>query len=350
MRSLLPADQIASVPVSELAISSAPERWHGPLRELGTHCRDGACVVVGPRDVPVALAAPSLTAAPPPSQADQAVPSGPAAQLLARMARFSDGHDHRKRRELLVSMLPPVPRVTKAAGARTNYYLRRRLATFDIMPMARQLPAEVLAMAIGLPPGDAERAAALTGVLCDAVTPTLVPRPGTGSGGDTAAEALIALMAGLGGGDQERVTAAISILFQARDATAGLIGTAVLAGARTAASSSVPQRVEDVLRREGPVQCTRRTAVIATQIGDSMVPAGAALWIFLATAERGTGVPATFGSGPHGCPGPAHAYAIARQVVTVLEAEGWRPVHGQRTELEPRPNVRVPGRVMVTRS
>jgi cytochrome P450 len=346
MRTPLPADQIASVPVAELAISSAPERWHGPLRELGTHCRDGACVVVGPRDVPAALAASSLTVAAPPSQDAQ---TGPAAQLLARMARFSDGPDHRRRRELLVSMLPPVPRVTTTAGARTNYYLRRRLTTFDIMPMARHLPGEVLALAMGLPPDDAERAAALTGVLCDAVTPTLVPRPGTGSGGDTAAEALIALMGGLWDRDEERVVAAISILFQARDAVAALIGTAVLAGARAGASFPVPRRVEDVLRGEAPVQCTRRTAVRATQIGDAMVPAGAALWVFLATAERGTGVPATFGSGPHACPGLAHAQAIARQVVTVLEAEGWRPAPGQRTEFEPRPNVRVPNRVMVTR-
>lgn len=345
MRTLLQAEQITNRPVSELATSGPPERWHGPLRELGTHCRDGAWVVVGPRDVPAALAAPSLSVAP----AGDPVRAGQAAQLLARMARFSDGHEHRERRELLVSMLPPVAKLAKVVGARTNYYLRRRLATFDLMPMARQLPAEVLALLLGLSPADAERAAALTGVLCDDVTPALAPRQGTGSVGDSAAEALGGLLAAALGLDNQRVTAAISILFQARDATAALIGTSVLAGAGTDVSSSVPHRVDEVLRREAPVQCTWRTARTATQVGDAVVPAGAGLWIFTATAEREAGVPATFGSGPHGCPGAAHAIAIARQVLTVLAAEGWRPVHGQRIEFEPRPNLRVPSRVMVTR-
>ena len=64
---------------------------------------------------------------------------------------------------------------------------------------------------------------------------------------------------------------------------------------------------------------------------------------------HGDGRPATFGSGPHGCPGAAHATTIARQVVAVLAAEGWRPAPGQRIELERRPNVRVPVRILVTR-
>jgi hypothetical protein len=60
-------------------------------------------------------------------------------------------------------------------------------------------------------------------------------------------------------------------------------------------------------------------------------------------------MPATFGAGPHGCPGAAHASAIAGQVVTVLRDDGWRPVTGQRVEYEPRPNIRMPVRVLVTR-
>jgi cytochrome P450 len=345
MRTPLQAEQITSRPVGELATSAPPERWHGPLREQGTHCRDGEWVVVGPRDVPAALAAPSLSVAPAGGSAHR----GPAARLLAAMARFSDGLEHRERRELLVSMLPPVSKVAGVAGARTNYYLRRRLATFDIMPMARQLPAEVLALLLGLSPVDAERAAALTGVLCDDVTPTLAPRPQTGSVGDTAAEALGGLLVATLGPGEDQAIAAISILFQARDATAALIGTAVLAGARSDAVLSVPQQIDEVLRREAPVQCTRRTARATTQVGDAVVPAGAGLWVFAATAECGAAVPATFGSGPHGCPAAAHAIAIARQVLTVLAAEGWRPVRGQRIEFEPRPNLRVPSRVMVTR-
>jgi cytochrome P450 len=164
----------------------------------------------------------------------------------------------------------------------------------------------------------------------------------------------VLLAGGLGNDDEHAVTVAISILFQARDATAALIGTALLAGRRGGqradGEARVPQRIEDVLRHEAPTQCTRRTAVADAAIGDAVVPAGAPVWIFVATAERGTGVPATFGSGRHGCPGAAHATAIACQVVTVVEAGGWWPAAGQRIELEPRPNLRVPARVLVVRS
>jgi cytochrome P450 len=340
---LLP-EQLADTPIERIATSSAPDRWHGALLQAGTHCRDGCWVVAGSRDVAAALASPSLSVAP------AAGKGGQAARLLASMARFSDGHDHRRRRELLTSLLPPVPRVARMAAVRTNDYLRRRNATFDIMPLARLLPAEVLASALGLPSADAARAATLTGMICDAVTPALLPTEGTVAAGDEAADQLIALVANHWGQDEERVTAGISILFQARDATAALIGTALLADGRTGPGVSVAQRVEHVLRYEAPVQNTRRTALAETPIGDILIPARAQVWIFLATAERGSGIPATFGSGPHGCPGAAHATAIARQVLAVLAAEGWRSVAGQRIDLEPRPNLRVPARVLVTRA
>jgi cytochrome P450 len=351
-------EQLADVPIEQIATSAAPDRWHPALRQAGTHCRDGSWVVAGARDVAASLASPALTVAAVPGQNGPGA-DGSAARLLASMARFADGPDHRRRRELVTSLLPPVPRVARTAAVRTNDYLNRRNAAFDIMPLARRLPAEVLAGALGLAQAEAARAAALTGMLCDAVTPTLVPREGTAAVGDGAAVQLTTLMAGRWGQDDERITAAASILFQARDATAALIGSAVLADGRAGAGQrgrvpgsgpSAAQRVEYVLRHEAPVQCTRRTALTEVQIGDAKIPAGAPVWIFVATAERGSGLPATFGSGPHGCPGAAHASAIARQVVTVLAAEGWRPVAGQRIDLEPRPSLRVPARVLVARA
>jgi cytochrome P450 len=351
-------EQLADIPTEQIATSAAPDRWHPALRQAGTHCRDGSWVVAGARDVAASLASPALTVAAVPGQNGPGA-DGSAARLLASMARFADGPDHRRRRELVTSLLPPVPRVARTAAVRTNDYLNRRNAAFDVMPLARQLPAEVLAGALGLARADAARAATLTGMLCDAVTPSLLPREGTAAIGDGAAVQLTTLMASRWGPDDERITAAASILFQARDATAALIGSAVLAAGRAGAGQrgrvpgsgpSAAQQVEHVLRHEAPVQCTRRTALTEVQIGDAKIPAGAPVWIFVATAERGSGIPATFGSGPHGCPGAAHASAIARQVVTVLAAEGWHPVAGQRIDLEPRPNLRVPARVLVERA
>jgi cytochrome P450 len=231
-------------------------------------------------------------------------------------------------------------------------HLLRRTSAFDVMPMARQLPAEVLARGLGLNAAEADRAALLTGVLCDALTPVLQPRTPPAGAADAAAEELEALFsARLQAANPERVAAAISILFQARDATAALIGTAVLAGASAGRDPrSAAQRVDQVLRHDAPVQCTRRTASADTPLADVTVPRGSAVWIFLATAEQGSGMPATFGSGPHACPGAAHATAIARQVLMVIDAEGWRPVSAQRVEYEPRPNIRVPVRALVARS
>lgn len=60
--------------------------------------------------------------------------------------------------------------------------------------------------------------------------------------------------------------------------------------------------------------------------------------------------PATFGAGPHRCPGAAHAVALATGVLTALRADGWRPVPGQPVNYEPRPNLRLPSTVLVDRT
>ena len=341
--------QLAELPVEELATNTTPDHWHGPLVAIGTHCRDGAWVISGPASVAAALDSPALSVVPPTSP-DRRGPAGAAADLTARMARFCDGELHQRRRDLLMRLLPPVAEVTRVADVRASEYLRRRRAPFDIMPMARSMPVEVLARALGLAADDADRAAVLTGVLCDALAPSRQPRQGTRHGADAAAAMLGTLLAGPGSRDQEQLAAVISILFQARDATAALIGAAMLPGTAPTPGSAPSQRVENALRNDAPVQCTRRTAMAAAPVGDAVIPAGAPVWIFVATAELGTGVPATFGAGPHGCPGAAHATAIASQVVTALHSDGWRPVTGQRVEYETRPNIRMPIRVLVARS
>jgi cytochrome P450 len=338
---------LADRPAATLATAAPIARWHAALRAAGTfRSGDGSWVVAGPSAVRTALAAPELSVVP-----AQQVQDGPAARLVALMARFSDGEDHRRRRALVSELLPPVAQVGRAAGALADDYIRRRNATFDVMPMARSVPVQALARVLGLPPAAARRAATLTGTLCDALAPSLLPRSGTGNVADAAAAELTAVVAGLAGANEEHAVALISILFQARDATAALIGSAVLAmtGPGPAGSAAAGRWVERVLRQTAPVQCTRRIATADVAVGDVVIAAGAAVWIFVATAEHGAGTPATFGGGPHGCPAAAHATAMARQVVAVLTAEGWRPVAAQHVTLEPRPNIRMPGRVLVTR-
>ncbi len=373
--------ELAGIPVQRLATYGDSERWQAALRSRGAHHHGDAWILAAPDDVDAGLAAAQLTVAPPPS------PAGPAADLLGRMARFSNGADHARRRELVSRLLPPVAEAARhAAGLARRLlreeclppgrglqsgegFLRGQAAGFDLMPVARTLPVRALAAALGLQSSQAERAAALTGQLCDTFAPRLTgartpsATAGSATGGgcvadapqsaDEAASELCALLsATVPLADTETIAAAAGILFQARDATAALIGLAALALADAPVPGWLPagELIDSVLRREAPVQCTRRTAAADSTVGGARLPAGADVWIFTAAAERGREVPATFGSGPRGCPGATHAAAVAEVVIEVLSADGWRPAPGQRVELEDRPNIRCPRAVQVRRS
>jgi hypothetical protein len=334
------ASQLDRVPIAELATRPDPAAWHEALRALGTCARGDQWIVSTPSDVAAALSAPALRVVPPPAEA------GPAADLIARMARFSDGDAHRRRRAAAVRLLPPAAHVAALAREHAARQLREAepAGELDVMPLARTLPAEVLARALGLSAPGAASAAVLTGRLCDAL---LSGVPGRAAAAGEAAAGLRATLQPLGLTDADEVAAA-SILFQARDSTAALIGAAVLGSARPGCGRAA-DRVEYVLRREAPVQCTRRVATADTTIGTAVVPRGSSVWIFVAAAELGSGQPATFGSGPHGCPAAVVATAITREVVTAVDAGGWRLVCGQRVDYEPRPNLRLPCRVLVSR-
>jgi cytochrome P450 len=330
--------QLQDVPIADLATRPDPAAWHEALRKLGTHARGDQWIASTPADVAAALSAPGLYVVAPLAGA------GPAAELIARMARFSEGRAHQRRRAMTVSVLPPVATVAAHAEDIARRHLCDRPLTeeLDVMPLARTLAPEALSCAMGLSEPDAVCAAEITGRLCDALSSART------SDADVAASQLRAALRPLGTSGEDEMAAAVSVLFQARDATAALIGAAVLA-AKDHAGDHPADRVETVLRHQAPTQCTRRFAVADATIGRAVIPRGSDVWIFVAAAETGSGVPATFGSGPHGCPGAEKAVAIARAVITVLESGGWRPVAGQRIDFEPRPNLRLPRRVVVSR-
>ena len=334
------ADQLNRVAIAELATRPDPAGWHATLRTLGTHARDDQWIVSTPPDVAAALTARGLRVIPPASGA------GPAADLVARMARFCDGEAHQRRRALTVTLLPGPAETAGRARDCAAHYLRERAPTdeLDVMPLARTIPAQALGLAMGLREPEAASAADITGRLCDALSSART------RAADEAAIQLCAALRPLRLSDADEVAAAASILFQARDATAALIGAAVLAAGRAESGHlQTAVRVDSVLRRQAPVQCTRRVAAADTTIGAAVIPRGSEVWIFQAAAELGNGRPATFGTGPHGCPAADRATAIARSVVSVLDEDGWRPVSGQQVDFERRPNLRLPRRVLVSR-
>jgi cytochrome P450 len=299
-------------------------------------------MVSGPEAVSAALAAPSLKVVLPIGQ------GSPAGSLLTQMARFSNGAEHALRRDAVIRLLPPLAEVAAVAASRASELLRGLPEEFDIMPLARSLPAETLALAMRLGPDQAMWAARLADVLSTVVAPGGLAAD---TAADDAANELCRLFTGLGLRDGDEVGAA-SILFQARDATAALIGLAVVADASGVTRRALPsaERIDLVLRLEAPVQLTQRLATTETRLGEARLPVGGLVRILLATAENDGELPATFGGGVHCCPGAQHAIVIAGEVLSALDAQGWRPVPGQQIYLEPRPNLRLPSRVMVRRS
>ncbi len=337
---------MSELPVPQLATCRCPADEYAALRARGVHCRDGAYVVARPDDVAAALASSALSVAPAYSR------GGRAAQLQAQMARFSDGTDHARRRALVEALLPDPTGLERDAARRAGELLEPGRSFVDAMPVARTVPIAALAAALGVADADVPWVVTMVGRLCDGLAPTLSARPGARAdvGVDDAALLLSNLVATAGAGrpaSDEAVAAAVSVLFQARDATAALIGAALLINADSD-DADVEDGIERALRQQPPVQSTRRTAHADVEIGGATVPRGAPVWVLLAAAETGPPAPpATFGAGPHACPGSALAAALARGVIAGVRAAGWRAVPGQPVTYEPRPNLRLPTQVLM---
>lgn len=272
-------------------------------------------------------------------------PVGDAQRLQAQMARFSDGEDHSRRRAVVQARLAGLGGLESAAAQRTTRLLRARTAPFDVMPLARTVPVAVLATALGVDESDVERVTGLIAALCDALAPSIEPRP-LPDDIDRVAADLVERLRAPGFQNEEHLVAAVSVLFQARDATAALIGATLLAPVRHS-DGSVDQWLESALQQDAPVLCTRRVALSEVLIGGTSISKGSAVWVMLNSAEPGFGSePATFGAGPHACPGARAARDIARGIVSAVLA-GWQPIPDQAVAYEPRPNLRLVSRLMV---
>lgn len=202
--------------------------------------------------------------------------------LRANVARFSCGEAHRRRRELVEEWLRPVAvdELWSLAATETTTALRGlKSGPFDVMStVARVVPVAVLGRAIGRPIEPM-----LIDVMARALRPDATPQD---RDDEVVREALASRSA------TEHEAAAIGLLVQTCDATAGLIGNALLGwqGDLDAVLASTP-----------PVRTTRRV----DQAGQPVV-------IDLAALDL------PFGAGAHSCPGAAHALALAGGVVSTL--------------------------------
>lgn len=311
--------------LASIASGAQPQSAYDLLRPRGVHRLREGWVVSSEADVTAALTSAWLQVTAP------MLPDGEAAGLVRRMARFSEGDEHVRRRALLVDLLPPVDGLQETARAGAAHELGRAEGIVDAMGLARTVPVAVLAAALRA--GDVT---AQVGELCDALAPSLLPkRPA----GDDVAGVLRDAVAAAGPWDDEQVDAVLALLFQARDATAALIGAALLHDGG----------IQQVLRTQAPTQCTLRVASRDVPLGVATVPEGERVWVLLG-AVQDAAPPMTFGRGRHACPGADHAVALAQGVLDALTNGGWRRVAEQSVTWEPRPNLRMPTRVLVERS
>jgi cytochrome P450 len=120
------------------------------------------------------------------------------------------------------------------------------------------------------------------------------------------------------------------LLSQTYEATAGLIGNAIVAlmdGARH--DGDLAALVRQVLRDDPPIHNTRRFVAEAAQVGGVDVQPGQAILVLLAAAGRavqGTEAPLyTYGHGVHACPGQALSQTITCAALGALLARGALP-------------------------
>lgn len=230
--------------------------------------------------------------------------------LSASVARFSRGEDHRRRRGLAVTLLrSAAPGCLQSAAARDTTRAINTAGTspFDAMTrLARTVPVAALARALGR-----QTDPAAVDVIARSLRPGASPRE----------EADVAVAIALGGRDPTELEAAlIGVLVQTCDATAGLIGNALLAGHHD---------VMRVIAEDAPVRSTRRT----DRTGEPVLVDLFAL-----------GLP--FGAGTHACPGRDHALALASGVTSTLLQRCART--DDAVLFEDAPNLHMPARLMMT--
>ena len=242
----------------------------------------------------------SLSAPVPPVPVD--VPSGSIAWLRATVARFSNGHDHVRRRALAVDLLAAldVDSLQHNAFTRTRRAMSDQDAVDVMAEVARPVPVGVLAEALGLPDVSADVVP-----VAAAYHPHVTPA--------AAADAALARLIAVCGGPTELAAARIGLLVQACDATAGLVGNGLFAALKGKPA-------------EQPVFATRRRVD------------GSDVTVSLA------GTP--FGAGPRACPGSRHAVALATGVLEALR--GFRLTETETTWVSA-PNLRMPAVLRVTR-
>ena len=331
--------------------------------------RDDALWVATGADAVTAVLQSGLCRVRPPAEpVPRALLGSPAATLFRHLVRMTDGAGHCPLKRAVTSTLAGVTAERVAAAATAAAEDVATVLTADPVPrglneFAFRLPVHVTADLLGFVRADrpriAEWMADFVRCLAPASEVAAIER------GKEAADRLLQLGRGLlaagapgllgtlasemrraGIQDDEAIVAnAIGFLSQGYEATAGLVGNALLALAAhrevrdevTAEPALLSPLLQEVLRYDPPVQNTRRFVAEDGVVAGRAMRSGDAILVVLAAANRDPAAnPSperfalrrdarrtfTLGGGAHACPGEALACTIAEAGVRHLLASG----------------------------
>lgn len=292
--------------------------------------RLGLWVVAHPATVRAILANPDCRVRPPREPVPAAV-AGPAGDVFGALARMNDGARHALPKAVLLEALAALPDDLLAAHARRTAaaLLAGPVDAAVLTSFAFDVPVRTVASLLGCADapvaglvrrfvaGLAPRAdAAAIAAAHDATTALLALES---KGGAPLLHAVREGASSHGWTDTAAVRAnLLGLLSQTYEATAGLVGNAIVARLRGDARPAA-ELVDAVLRTDPPVQNTRRFTAAPVCIAGVRIEADQTLLLVLAAAGE------PFGHGRHACPGQALARAIAVHALAVLQEQGALP-------------------------
>ena len=297
-------------------------------------------------------------------EVEQMGPPGTIAWFRASVSRFVNGAEHQMRRARVVEAVA----LLEPAALRSSAY-KRTLATLsaagrsghrvDVMSrVARRVPMATMAGPLGF--DDAEVAA--EAAISMAAGYPLESNPSTGPAADAATARLVDMLAPA---QMPVIIARISLMMQACDATAGLIGTSLHflqdATAEARGSWSTTALLSEASRHRPVLRASLRSAHAAVEFSGRQISAGDTVVCDIDAANRDPAIfeqpdrfdPArtqhaslTFGYGYRPCPGQPHALMLAAGVVDAVR-QSCTFVPGTAVVYEPSAPLRIPSRLDV---
>jgi len=308
---------------------------------------------------------------PPTEPVPTALLGSPAGDIFGRLVRMNDGPGHDPLKRAIAATFGGIEATRVADQSRTWVQVLARAITPDdpsrVSDFAFQLPVYVVASLLGIPRDHLRQTARWMGdfvhCLASGRSPEQIGRGAVAASGlldlfrslvtarrpgqaDGLLAALVREARRFGRDDIDVIVAnGIGFLFQAYEATAGLIGNTLVAlAAHRAARAQVaadPGLLRDViwevLRYDPPVQNTRRFLARNGVVAGQEMKTGEGVLVVVAAANRDPAANPfpqlfdifrsdqrtfTFGQGVHACPGDTLALTIAQAGIARVLASG----------------------------